>query len=197
MKRYLTPILLVLAVMSGLLSSCSTGIEVYHNHQYGYSMTLPAHWSSKEDTNPHGMTFYPSHRQMEIVVIVDSEDALNDLYSEFVAHSGDTNMTPLELVSRGKATEDMELGAKVKYTEWNENALTTFTLIDAKDFTSWVKTYYIVDNNKFYIISFKVLGYSDSEFKEYQDQLNEICKSFHIDDSSVISLPEGKTIFDF
>jgi hypothetical protein len=54
-----------------------------------------------------------------------------------------------------------------------------------------------VDIGNFYIIEFKVLGYSDSEFEEYRNQINEICQTTHIDGATVINLPEGKTIFDF
>ena len=200
MKRYLILILVILVLTLAGIVGCgqkSSSTEIYHNSKYGYSLEIPKTWTINEEKNRQTITFRSPHNQMEIVVNVDSEDALNDFYSEFVARAGDTAMTPLELLARASATEDEKLGAKVKYIEWNENAMTTFTLIETEDFQSWVKTYYIIDKGNFYLIAFKVIGYSDSEFNEYRNKLNEICKGFCIDDSSVINLPEGKTVFDF
>ena len=54
-----------------------------------------------------------------------------------------------------------------------------------------------MDLGNFYIIEFKVVGYSTPEIEDYRDQINEICSSFNIEGSTVISLPEGKTVFDF
>jgi len=201
MKRY--PILILLTILmlaSGMVVGCGEAATTYtyHSTQYGWLITVPDDWTVVEDGNGQTITFYPSHKQMEITVNVDSEETLNTFYSEAKSRGVDVeDMTPLELVIRAGATELEQLGAQGKRIDWNEHAVTTFALIEAKEWKSWVKTCYIVDNGSFYIMTFKVLGYSDSEFEEYRNQINEICKTTHIDGATVINLPEGKTIFDF
>jgi len=204
MKRYLLLMVVAILVMtSTVLVACgqkASSTEIYQNDQYGYSFGIPKTWTTtiNEEEIGHTATFAPPHNQMEITVKVSSEEALNNSYSEARSRGVDVEgMTPLELVVRYHATELINLGETVRRIDWSEHAVTTFALIEAKDWKSWVKTCYIVDNGNFYIITFKVLGYSDSEFEEYRNQINEICKSFHIEGSTVINLPEGKTIFDF
>jgi hypothetical protein len=200
MKRHLILVLTTLLLASGLMVGCGEAATTftYHSAQYGWSITVPDDWTVVEDENGQAVTFYPSHKQMEITVNVDSEETLNTFYSEAKSRGVDVeDMTPLELVIRAGATEQEQLGAQDQRIDWNEHAVTTFALIEAKGWKSWVKTCYIVDNGNFYIMTFKVLGYSDSEFEEYRNQINEIYKTTHIDGATVINLPEGKTIFDF
>ena len=190
MKRYLILIpVAILMLASGLLVACgqkANSTEIYQNDQYGYSFGIPKTWTTtiNEEEIGHTATFAPTHNQMEIIVKVSSEEALNNSYSEARSLGIDVEgMTPLELVVRYRATELINLGETVRRIDWSEHAVTTFTLIEAKDWKSWVKTCYIVDIGNFYIIEFKVLGYSESEFEEYRNQVNEICKSFHIEGS--------------
>ena len=200
MKRYLIPILIISVLALGSWVSCGKAATtyIYHSAQYDWSVTVPEDWTAEEDRNGQTVTFYPSHNQMEITVNVDSEETLNKGYSEVKRRGFDVeDMTPLELAVRYHEAELMELGGEGKRIDWNEHAITTFFLIKAKDWKSWVKTCFIVDKGNFYIINFKVLGYSDSEFEEYRNQVNKICKTFHIEGSTVVNLAEGETIFDF
>ena len=205
MKRYFTPILIILVLTSGVLVACgqkASSTEIYQNEKYGYSLEIPKTWTIKEERSGQTVTFRSSHDQMEIIVKVDSEEALNDFHSEFYSEARSRSvdvedMTPLELVVRANETDQAELGGEGKRIDWNEHAITTLFLIKAEEWKSWVKTCFIVDKGYFYIIAFKVLGYSDSEFEGYRNQINAISKTFHIEGSTVINLPEGKTIFDF
>lgn len=201
MKRYLILILVATLVLSsGLWVGCGKAATTYtyHSTKYGWLITVPEYWTIEEDRNGQTVTFYPSHKQMEITVSVDSEETLNTFYSEAKSRGVDVeDMTPLELVVRAGATEQMELGAQGKRIDWNKHAITTFALIKAKEWKSWIKTCYIVDKGNFYIMTFKVIGYSDTEFEEYRNQINKICQTIYIDGATVIDLPEGKTIFDF
>ena len=203
MKRCLIPIWIILLLASALLVACnqkSISTEVYQNSKYGYSVNIPKTWTStsSEDASGEAVTFRPPNKQMEVTVKVSSKLALNNAFSEAKNRGVDVKgLTPLELVIRYRSTEITELGAEGKRINWNEQAVTTIIFTEGKDWKSWVKTHHVVDRGNFYIIEFKVLGYSDSEFEEYRNQVNEICKSFHIEGSTVINLPEGKTIFDF
>lgn len=87
-------------------------------------------------------------------------------------------------------------GAEVRYIAFSEQTIVTFAYTAGDDWQSWVKSYHIVHNGKFYIIAFKALGYSDFEFDSYREQVNEICKSLNIAGFDA-SLPESRTIFDF
>ena len=203
MKRYLIPIMTILVLASGVMAGCgqkTSSTKIYQNDQYAYSVNIPETWTSTiiEDTIGQTVTFCAPNNQMEIIVKVSSELALNNAFSEAKNRGVDVKgLTPLELMIRYRSTEITELGAEDKRINWNEQAVTTLIFIEGKDWKSWVKTHYVVDRGNFYIIEFKVLGYSDSEFEEYRNQVNEICRSFHIEGSTVINLPEGKTIFDF
>ena len=193
----------ILVLASGVMASCgqkASSNQIYQNDQYGYSVNIPETWTStgSEDASGQTVTFRPPNNQMEVTVKVSSELALNNAFSEAKNRGVDVKgLTPLELMIRYRSTEITELGAEGKRINWNEQAVTTLIFIEGKDWKSWVKTHYVVDRGNFYIIEFKVLGYSDSQFEEYRNQVNEICKSFHIEGSTVINLPEGKTIFDF
>lgn len=203
MKRYLIPIWIILVMTSTVLVACgqkASSSEMYQNEKYGYSFKVPKIWTTtiSEEEIGHTATFAPTHNQIEITVKVSSEETLNNSYSEARSRGVDVEgMTPLELVVRYHATDQMELGGEGKRIDWSEHAVTTFYLIKAEGWKSWVKTCYVVDKGYFYIITLKVLGYSESEFEEYRNQINEIYKSFRIEGSTVINLPEGKTIFDF
>jgi len=204
MKRYIISVVLAILVLaSGFVISCGEeggSTQVYCNNEYGYSFEVPKTWAvtSSEDTIGQTATFRSPNNQMEITVKVTSEVALNNAFLEAESRGVDVKgLTPLELMIRYRNTELTELGAEGERIDWNEHAVTTFALIVGTDWKSWVKTCYIVDRSNFYIIEFKVLGYSDSQFEEYRNQINEICKSFHIEGSTVINLPEGKTVFDF
>ena len=203
MKRYLIPIMTILVLASGVMAGCgqkTSSTEIYQNSKYGYSVNIPKTWTTtiNEEEIGHTATFAPTHNQMEITVKVSSEEALNNSYSEARSRGVDVKgLTPLELMIRYRSTEITELGAEGKRINWNEQAVTTLIFIEGKDWKSWVKTHYVIDRGNFYIIEFKVLGYSDSEFEDYRNQVNEICKSFRIEGSTVINLPEGETIFDF
>ena len=201
-KRYLIPILLgILMLTSCLLVACdqeSSSTRIYQNDQYGYSLRIPKTWTISEKSSGQPTTFRPSHDQMEITVTINSEDVLNKSFSEAKNRGVDVKgMTPLELLVRFNATEQLKSGGEGKRIDWNEHAITTVYLIQAKEWKSWVKTLYILDNSNIYVIVFKVLGYSDSEFEAHRTQINSICKSFRIQGSAVNNLPEGKTIFDF
>ena len=204
MKRYLITLLVaILVLVSVVLVACgqkTSSTEIYQNSKYGYSVNIPLTWTStsSEDAIGQTVTLRPPNNQKEITVKVSSEVALNNAFSEAKNRGVDVKgLTPLELMIRYRSTEITELGAEDKRINWNEQAVTTLIFIEGKDWKSWVKTHYVVDRGNFYIIEFKVLGYSDSEFEEYRNQVNEICRSFHIEGSTVINLPEGKTIFDF
>jgi hypothetical protein len=187
---------------SGLMVGCGVAATTftYHSAQYGWSITVPDDWTVKESEEKYGQTVILSstNNQMEITVKASSEESLNNSYEEARSHGVDVQgMTPLELVVSYRSTELINSGVPINHIDWNDHALTTFCIIETNDFKSWVKTCYIVDIGNFYIIEFKVLGYSDSEFEEYRNQINEICQTTHIDGATVINLPEGKTIFDF
>jgi hypothetical protein len=192
----------ILVLTSGMVVGCGEAATTftYHSAQYGWSITVPDDWTVKESEEKYGQTVILSstNNQMEITVKASSEEALNNSYEEARSHGVDVqDTTPLELVVSYRSTELINSGVPINHIDWNDHALTTFCIIETKDFKSWVKTCYIVDIGNFYIIEFKVLGYSDSEFEEYRNQINEICQTTHIDGATVINLPEGKTIFDF
>lgn len=202
MKRYLILILIIVVLTSGLMVGCGVAATTftYHSAQYGWSITVPDDWTVKESEEKYGQTVILSstNNQMEITVKASSEESLNNSYEEARSHGVDVQgMTPLELVVSYRSTELINSGVPINHIDWNDHALTTFCIIETNDFKSWVKTCYIVDIGNFYIIEFKVLGYSDSEFEEYRNQINEICQTTHIDGATVINLPEGNTIFDF
>lgn len=202
MREKVASIVLAIVVLASVqLAGCNPkggSTEAYQNEQYGYSLKIPKTWNVREERNRESVTFRSPNNQMEIRVVVDSEESLNKSFSEAKSKGVDVKgMTPLELLVRFTGTEQMELGAEGKRIDWNEHAITTFALVRGSGWKSWVKTLYVLDMGKVYLISFKVLGYSDSEFEEYRSQVNQICKSVHIEGSTVISLPDGKTIFDF
>jgi len=205
MREYLASLILAIVVLASVqVVRCnqeSSSTEVYQNEQYGYSLKIPKTWNVKEERNRDSITFSSPNNQMEIRVVVDSEESLNRFFSEAKSKGVDVKgLTPLELLVRFTGTEQMELGAEGKRIDWNEHAVTTFALVKGSGWKSWVKTLCILDRGKVYLISFKVLGYSDSEFEEYRSQVNQICKTVHtvhVEGSTVISLPEGKTVFDF
>ncbi len=174
--------------------------KIYQNKNYSYSAEVPKTWTISETQEKYGhiVILSPAHNQMEITIKVSSEESLENSFAEARSKGVDVKgMTPLELMVRYRSTDIINRGVPIKRIDWNDHALTTFTLIETKDYKSWTKTCYIVDIGNFYIIEFKVLGYSDSEFENYRNQINEICKSFRIQGSTAINLPEGKTIFDF
>lgn len=202
MRRFLTSIILTVLVLASVqVVGCneeSSSTEVYKNEQYGYSLKIPKTWNIREERNRESVTFSSPNNQMEIRVVVDTEESLNRSFSEAKSKGVDVKgMTPLELLVRFTGTEQMEQGAEGKRIDWNEYAVTTFALVKGSGWKSWVKTLYILDRGKVYLMSFKVLGYSDSEFEELRSQVNQIYKTVHIEGSTVINLPEGKTIFDF
>ena len=74
MKQYFIPVLLgILLLASGLLVGCGEAATTYtyHSAQYGWLITVPDDWTVVEDGNGQTVTFYPSHKQMEIAVNVD------------------------------------------------------------------------------------------------------------------------------
>jgi hypothetical protein len=199
MKKRLIPILIILMLVLGSTTSCGQE-KAYRNDKYGYSFEVPKTWTvtSSEDTNGETVAFRSPDNQMEITINVSSEATLNDAFGEAKSRGADVEgLTPLEYVIRYNSAELTELGAQGNRIDWNENAVTVFTIINGSDWVSWAKIYYIVDMGYFYIIEFKVVGYSTSELEDYRDQINEICSSFNIEGSTVINLPEGKTVFDF
>ena len=199
MKKRLVPILIILMLVTGSTISCSQE-KGYRNDKYGYSFEVPKTWTSttSEDANGETVAFRSPDNQMEITINVSSEQTLNDAFLEAKNSGADVEgLTPLEYVVRYNSAELTEMGAQGNRIDWNENAVTVFTLINGSDWVSWAKIYYIVDLGNFYIIEFKVVGYSTPEIEDYRDQINEICSSFNIEGSTVISLPEGKTVFDF
>lgn len=187
----------ILVLAPGLLVSCGQATVLYCNHEYGYSVEVPKNWLIEEEESGQTVLLHPSHEQMEIAFNVYGEDMLSNLHSKVAVKFPDMEMSALELVVYGISMENKELGAEVKQIVWNERAITTFTYLKEENFTTWMKTCYIVDVGYFYMITFKALGYSDSEFQMYRNQVNEICRTIRISNSSVIKLPEGKTVFDF
>ena len=139
MKRYIIPVLIVLVLASGVLVACAQKVsptEIYQNEKYGYSLEVPKTCTTtiSEEEIGHTATFAPLHNQIEITVKVSSEEALNNSYTEARGRGVDVEgMTPLELVVRYHATDQMELGGEGKRIDWNEHVVTTFTSLRQKD----------------------------------------------------------------
>jgi len=141
MKKYLIAIqILILAMASGLVVSCSQETTTYYHRQFGYSVKMPKSWEVVE--NPvHWITGSP----LKNTVGFRSELSLEADWVDVEVRTGESAYSAVGKLYQPANTES-------KLYEYGKNGYVHETrwLGDK----SWRMSYYIEYNNRLYVITF-------------------------------------------